>query len=237
MRSPTTGPTPKLRAPGQHVRVGQLLEPARAPLPRLRLVGDAAPKATRTARLHELAATRERRRKPGRADRAGKVTYAWTDITYLMDKAGVSWRYYVTEGTEPDCEADEAVMCEPVTQSPTTPGIWNPLADFTDVAGRRRSSETSSRSTASTTPSHKPATAACPTSPGSSPTSKSPSTARRDLHGAGLRDDADQHDHAQPLLGQHGDLPLLGRLGRLLRPRRRRPASTRTATACACPGW
>lgn len=63
----------------------------------------------------------------------GKATYAWTDITYLMDKAGVSWRYYVKEGNEPDCEDDEELSCEQVTQSPQTPGIWNPLADFTDV--------------------------------------------------------------------------------------------------------
>ncbi len=63
----------------------------------------------------------------------GRATYAWTDITYLMDKAGVSWRYYVTEGNEPDCEDDEALSCETVHQSATTPGIWNPLADFTDI--------------------------------------------------------------------------------------------------------
>jgi phospholipase C len=59
---------------------------------------------------------------------------AWTDITYLLDKAGVSWRYYVFAGTEPDCESDEATSCAPVQQSPKTPGIWNPLAEFTDVA-------------------------------------------------------------------------------------------------------
>lgn len=34
---------------------------------------------------------------------------------------------------EPDCEDDEAVECTPVTQGPKTPGIWNPLVDFTDV--------------------------------------------------------------------------------------------------------
>ncbi len=28
----------------------------------------------------------------------------WTDITYLLHKYGVSWRYYVFEGSEPDCE-------------------------------------------------------------------------------------------------------------------------------------
>jgi phospholipase C len=63
----------------------------------------------------------------------GKATYAWTDITYLMDKAHVSWRYYVTKGDEPDCEDDEELTCEPIKQSAQTPGIWNPLEDFTDV--------------------------------------------------------------------------------------------------------
>jgi phospholipase C len=63
----------------------------------------------------------------------GKVTDSWTDITYLLAKANVSWRYYVYEGAEPDCESDEAVKCKAVKQGPKTPGIWNPLADFTDV--------------------------------------------------------------------------------------------------------
>ena len=60
-------------------------------------------------------------------------TDAWTDITYLMYKAQVSWRYYVFEGQEPDCESDEAATCSPPQQGPSTPGIWNPLEDFTDV--------------------------------------------------------------------------------------------------------
>ncbi len=63
----------------------------------------------------------------------GRAEYPWTDITYLLDRAGVSWRYYVHEGAEPDCEDDEAVSCEKVLQTAKTPGIWNPLADFTDV--------------------------------------------------------------------------------------------------------
>ncbi|HEX3509704.1 MAG TPA: alkaline phosphatase family protein [Solirubrobacteraceae bacterium] len=58
---------------------------------------------------------------------------SWTDITYLLHKAGVSWRYYVFEGIEPDCESDEAVACAPVTQGPRTEGAWNPLLDFNDV--------------------------------------------------------------------------------------------------------
>ena len=62
-----------------------------------------------------------------------KTRYPWTDLTYMMDQAGVSWRYYVHEGIEPDCEDDEATSCEKVFQNAKTPGIWNPLADFTDV--------------------------------------------------------------------------------------------------------
>jgi phospholipase C len=57
----------------------------------------------------------------------------WTDVTYLLNKAHVSWRYYIYEGTEPDCASDESVTCVPVTQGPATPGIWNPLPMFTDV--------------------------------------------------------------------------------------------------------
>jgi phospholipase C len=63
----------------------------------------------------------------------GAKSLPWTDITYLLHKDGVSWGYYVFEGDEPDCESDEAMTCAPVTQGPTTPGIWNPLVDFADV--------------------------------------------------------------------------------------------------------
>ena len=36
--------------------------------------------------------------------------YAWTDLTYLLHRAGVSWKYYVSEGTQPDCD-DDAMTC------------------------------------------------------------------------------------------------------------------------------
>jgi phospholipase C len=54
-------------------------------------------------------------------------------LTYLLYRAGVSWGYYVFNGTEPDCENDSSMTCAPVQQGPQTPGIWNPLPDFTDV--------------------------------------------------------------------------------------------------------
>jgi len=59
--------------------------------------------------------------------------YAWTDLTYLLHKNNVSWRYYVTKGTEPDCANDAALSCAPVKQDPSTPGIWNPLPYFDTV--------------------------------------------------------------------------------------------------------
>ena len=59
--------------------------------------------------------------------------YAWTDLTYLLHKYGVSWGYYVFAGTEPDCESDAAMSCAPVGQTSKTPGIWNPLPYFDDV--------------------------------------------------------------------------------------------------------
>jgi phospholipase C len=64
----------------------------------------------------------------------GQPHYAWTDMTYLLHRAGVSWGYYVFKGTEPDCESDSAMTCAPVQQGPKTPGIWNPLPSFTDVS-------------------------------------------------------------------------------------------------------
>ena len=58
--------------------------------------------------------------------------YGWTDLTYLLHKAHVSWRYYVSTGTQPDCPNGEAT-CPPAAQSPSTPEIWNPLPDFVTV--------------------------------------------------------------------------------------------------------
>ena len=58
--------------------------------------------------------------------------YAWTDLTYLLQRAHVSWRYYVVAGAEPDCEED-GYTCPSVPQNAQTPGIWNPLPYFDTV--------------------------------------------------------------------------------------------------------
>ena len=59
--------------------------------------------------------------------------YAWTDMTYLLHKYGVSWGYYVVAGNEPDCSNDQALSCLPVPQTARTPGIWNPMPYFDTV--------------------------------------------------------------------------------------------------------
>ena len=55
-------------------------------------------------------------------------TYAWTDITYLLDKSGVSWRYWVDNRTciDPPCA---------FSTTHQTDAAKNPLPGFTDTQG------------------------------------------------------------------------------------------------------
>jgi phospholipase C len=60
------------------------------------------------------------------------LEYAWTDLTYLLYKNNISWRYYLSEGIEPDCANDE-MLCIQNQLKVLVPGIWNPLPHFTTV--------------------------------------------------------------------------------------------------------
>src|SRR5271165_2019199 len=51
--------------------------------------------------------------------------YAWTDLTWLLNRYDVSWKYFVETGSEPDCEDPDEISCAPVAQNAATPGIWN----------------------------------------------------------------------------------------------------------------
>ena len=64
--------------------------------------------------------------------RKDKPDYPWTDLTFLLHRYHVTWRYYVARGDEPDCTDDE-MFCAPVPQNANTPDIWNPLRRFDDV--------------------------------------------------------------------------------------------------------
>jgi phospholipase C len=71
-------------------------------------------------------------RQRGRAGGSGAPNYAWTDLTYLLHKAHVSWAYYVVAGSQPDCD-DDAMTCPQKPQHAGTPEIWNPLPWFATV--------------------------------------------------------------------------------------------------------
>ncbi len=59
--------------------------------------------------------------------------YPWTDITYLLHNAGVTWTYYVADGTLGTCEPEDPLPCLDERQAGGTPQIWNPLPWFDTV--------------------------------------------------------------------------------------------------------
>jgi phospholipase C len=75
---------------------------------------------------------------PGAAGKTATApNYAWTDLTYLLNAHGVSWKYYVALGTGPYCTNSPAngATCKMTMQSSTrgTPQLWNVLPFFTTV--------------------------------------------------------------------------------------------------------
>jgi phospholipase C len=63
--------------------------------------------------------------------------FAWTDITWLLHAANVSWKYYVFSGQSPDVinpSEDDGVHGIYVPQNPSIASDWNPLPAFSDVA-------------------------------------------------------------------------------------------------------
>jgi phospholipase C len=70
---------------------------------------------------------------PGNGLAAGpKNEYPWTDITFLLHKAGVSWKYYLGEGDDPHCSGDPD-DCQPIPIKANVPSIWNVLPEFDTV--------------------------------------------------------------------------------------------------------
>jgi phospholipase C len=69
------------------------------------------------------------------ADESGEPDFRWTDLTYMLAKAGVSWRYYISPKTISDCiNGYEPGECKPnPVPSVGTPEQRNPLPDFATV--------------------------------------------------------------------------------------------------------
>jgi phospholipase C len=70
---------------------------------------------------------------PGFAGHTTRPVYAWTDLTYLLHKHHVGWRYYMFNGTEPLCDSDTTQSCAPVTNGPKSLSLWYPLKWFDTV--------------------------------------------------------------------------------------------------------
>jgi phospholipase C len=58
--------------------------------------------------------------------------YGWTDLTYLLHRYGITWASYIEKGAAPDCLSGP-IDCYTRLTRKSTPGMWNPLPDFTDV--------------------------------------------------------------------------------------------------------
>jgi phospholipase C len=59
--------------------------------------------------------------------------YGWTDLTWLLHKYRVTWASYVEKGAPPDCLTGPIDCYARLSKKGGTPGMWDPLADFTDV--------------------------------------------------------------------------------------------------------
>jgi phospholipase C len=62
----------------------------------------------------------------------GSTELPWVSLFQLFDSKGVSWRWYLGQGSTPDCNDDKA-DCPPRRQTNIVPSIWNPTRYFTYV--------------------------------------------------------------------------------------------------------
>ena len=134
-------------------------------------------------------------------------SYAWTDLTYLLHKAGVSWGYYVFSGTEPDCEDDAALSCKPVSQRTEDAGHLEPAAVLQHRPAGQAALE------------HPVAPELLHAGEGREAAGRLLDRPERDRlrapagarhHRPDLRHRPDQRADAQPRLEQHRDLPRVG---------------------------
>ena len=62
----------------------------------------------------------------------------WVSLYQLLDTYHVSWKYYLGNGPEPDCEDDE-MTCAPQVQTSTVGSIWNPAPSFAWIKAQGKS--------------------------------------------------------------------------------------------------
>jgi phospholipase C len=57
------------------------------------------------------------------------VKFPWVSLFQLMDVHGISWKYYLGNGQEPDCDDDE-MTCEPQIQANKVQSLFNPTPAY-----------------------------------------------------------------------------------------------------------
>ncbi len=125
---PTPSPLPNLEAMFDVDPMSCRNDPALAP----------APKAVQ---LRQAAAQRRSEPEDEVRNSASIVhVVAWTDLTYVLSKHRVSWRYYVANATPTGCTtvAQIEACINAQDNHHTTPYIWNPLLTATDVREDRQ---------------------------------------------------------------------------------------------------
>jgi phospholipase C len=68
----------------------------------------------------------------GYAPKGTQVVYPWVNLFQLLDLNNVSWKYYLANGEEPDCDDDE-MTCDPQIQNNGANSLWNPAPGFAYV--------------------------------------------------------------------------------------------------------
>jgi phospholipase C len=69
---------------------------------------------------------------PARPKRNGNTSFPWVNLFQLFDAHGVSWKYYVASGGQPDCD-DGAMSCNQGGQQPGVGSEWNPPPYYLSV--------------------------------------------------------------------------------------------------------
>ena len=142
--------------------------------------------------------------------------YAWTDLTYLLDRAGISWRYFVQAGAQPDCANPADMICPPQWQSHSTPDFWNPLPGFQTVQQDGQLHDVTSPSNYFQMARKGRLPSVSWIVPNGRNSEHPPASI---ANGQAWVTSIVERRDAEPRLEAHGDLPVVGRLGRLLRPR------------------
>jgi len=160
-----------------------------------------------------------------------KPIYAWTDLTYLLHKDHVSWRYFVVKGAQPDCD-DGGMVCKRVKQNAGTPGIWNPLPWFDTVKADHELRNIVPMRQLFGLAKH----GRLPPSLGSSPATASASTRRASSRPARPTSPASSTRSCAARTGARPRSSWPGTTGAASTTTLCRRRSTSTATACACRG-